>query len=198
MKEIMKMPQLNPHTDQKYIDALLSSNSTLHKEIYEKFSEKIKKLVLQNNGTIADAGDIFQEALLSIYKRAKQGNFILTCPFEAYLYAICRNKWLKELYKRKQLVVTFRDIEEYNNFEDGRDDITDAQQLRKELIEEKLAELSAGCRKILSLSFKGFTTNEIALMLNLSYGYVRKKKSESLYKLIEMVKNSPGYNSLKS
>src|SRR6476659_1570604 len=104
-----------PHPDQRYIDALLSNNTSLHEELYKKFSAKIKWMVLQNSGTGADAGDIFQDALMSIYSRAKGGNFILTCPFDAFIYAVCRNKWLKELNKRQRKRVTFKDIEEYND-----------------------------------------------------------------------------------
>jgi hypothetical protein len=54
------------HPDQKYVEALLNNDMVLLKEVYQKFSGKIKWMVLQNNGTVDDAADIFQEALLSI------------------------------------------------------------------------------------------------------------------------------------
>src|SRR5690242_18656530 len=89
------------HIDQKYIDALLSNDGVLLNELYQKFSGKIKSMVLQNNGTEIDAADIFQDTLLSIYHKAKTKGFILTCPLEAFLYRICKNKWMNELSKRK-------------------------------------------------------------------------------------------------
>ena len=110
-----------PHPDQKYIDALLKNDSALLDELYTKFSGKIKNMVLQNNGAEADAADIFQEALLSIYNTAKKGDFTLTCPFEAFLYRICNNKWLNELNKRKTGRVTFIDPDGYNSPKIGED-----------------------------------------------------------------------------
>ena len=51
------------HQDQKYIDALINNDPHLLEELYEKFPGKIKWMVLHNNGSEADAADIFQEAL---------------------------------------------------------------------------------------------------------------------------------------
>jgi DNA-directed RNA polymerase specialized sigma24 family protein len=76
------------HPDQKYIDALIHNNVTILEELYQKFSGKIKWMVLQNNGSEADAGDVFQDALLAVYRRARTGNFMLTCPFEAFFYTV--------------------------------------------------------------------------------------------------------------
>src|SRR6476620_11803831 len=103
------------HPDQKYIDALLTNDAALLEELYQKYAGKIKWMVLQNNGTEAEAADIFQDALLSIYHKAKTTTFILTCPFDAFLYLICRNKWLTELNKKNISRVTIKDVEEYNN-----------------------------------------------------------------------------------
>src|SRR5690349_14102503 len=88
-------------TDQKYIDALLSNDMKTLEELYEKFSGKIKWMVLQNHGTETDAADIFQESVFAIYHKARKNELILTSGFDAFFYAVCRNKWLKELNKRK-------------------------------------------------------------------------------------------------
>src|SRR4051812_22625784 len=103
------------HPDQKYIDALLNNDAILLNELYQKFSGKIKSMVLQNNGSETDATDIFQDALLSVYYTAKTKGFLLTCPLEAFLYRICKNKWMNELNKRKVQQVKFTDTEKYDN-----------------------------------------------------------------------------------
>ena len=54
------------HPDQKYINALLENDATVLEELYQRFSEKIKWMIIRNNGTETDAADIFQDALLSI------------------------------------------------------------------------------------------------------------------------------------
>src|SRR6478672_6395185 len=182
------------HPDQKYIDALLNNDPVLLEEIYRKFSGKIKWMVLQNNGTETDAADVFQDALLSIYNKARSKEFILTCPLDAFLYLVCRNKWMNELSKRKSHRVTFTDDDGYNTI--GEDSFRLAedcklQEARKDLLNQKLAELGERCKNILNLSWGGKSMDEVAKMLGLTYGYARKKKSECMEKLIKLVQQSP-------
>jgi RNA polymerase sigma factor (sigma-70 family) len=190
------------HPDQKYINALLHNDTALLEEIYARFSGKIKYMVLQNNGTETDAADIFQEALLSIYKRAKAGNFTLTCPFEAFLYRICKNKWLNKLKNVWTRNVTMIDSEGYNSDNVNEDSFHAAAvhqllQDRSDLLIEKFNELGESCKKLLCLSWSGRSMEEVAETLNFTYGYARKKKCECMEKLSALVRNSPQFNSLK-
>lgn len=187
------------HPDQKYIDALLNNDTTLLEELYAKFPGKIKCMVLQNNGTETDAADIFQDALLSIYKKAKGGNFTLTCPFEAFLYRICKNKWLNKL-KSKTRRVTFIDADGFKEIGEDSFGTTETHrmlQARKELFTEKLNELGESCKELLRLSWSGKSMEEVAETLKVTYGYARKKKCACMAKLIALVEDSPRFNSLK-
>ena len=188
------------HPDQKYIDALLENDPVVLDELYRKFSEKIKWMIIRNNGTETDAADIFQEALLSIYHKAKTGGFTLTCPLDAFLYLICKNKWLNTLNKKKTQKVTITDTEGYSNI--GEDNFKLAEncvleQERRDLLTEKLAEMGESCKKILRLSWSGMPMDEVAKQLDVTYAYVRKKKSECMARLITLVKQSPKFNALK-
>ncbi|HTN06908.1 sigma-70 family RNA polymerase sigma factor [Agriterribacter sp.] len=188
------------HPDQKYINALLENDVVILEELYRKFSEKIKWMIIRNNGAETDAADIFQDALLSIYNKAKTGNFTLTCPLEAFLYLVCKNKWLNTLNKRKTQKVTITDTEGFNYI--GEDNFKLAeecvlQQERNNLLTEKLAEMGGSCKKILRLSWSGIAMDEVARQLNVTYAYARKKKSECMARLIALVKQSPRFNSLK-
>lgn len=188
------------HSDQKYIDALLANDTAVLDELYQKFSGKIKWMIMQNNGTETDAADIFQDALLSVCNKARSGAFILTCPMEAFLFLVCKNKWLNVLNKRKTQKVTITDTDGFNNI--GEDDFKMAedcvlQQERRNLLAEKLAEMGDSCRKLLQLSWSGIGMEEVAQKLNVTYAYARKKKSECMARLIGLVKQSPRFNSLK-
>src|SRR4051794_20155886 len=103
------------HSDQKYIDALLNNDTFLLEELYQKFSGKIKSMVLQNNGTEADAADIFQDTLLSLYHKAKYQNFVLTCPLGGFLYLVCKNRWINELSKRKYYKTKFDNVDDHHS-----------------------------------------------------------------------------------
>ncbi|MBK8611378.1 MAG: sigma-70 family RNA polymerase sigma factor [Chitinophagaceae bacterium] len=191
------MPEI--HADNKYIDALLSHDTALLEELYARYSGKIKYMVIQNKGSEADAADLFQEAILDMYKKAKAG-FTLTCPIEAFLYLICRNRWMNKLTREKNKNVTFADDEGYSS-ELKDDSFANAEQIlimqnRKNLIETKLAELGGNCMQLLQYNWAGKKLEEIAGLMKTSYAYIRKKKSDCMGKLIELIKNSPDYKLL--
>ncbi len=188
------------HPDQKYIDALINNDPVLLDELYRKYSGKIKWMILQNNGTESDAADIFQEALLTIYHKTQTTGFQLTCPLEAFLYLICKNKWINTLNKKKTRKVTNMDSEGFNNI--GEDEFKLAedcilQQQRSNLLREKLQEMGESCKNLLRLSWSGLSMEEVARKLNVSYAYARKKKSECMARLISLVRNAPDFDSLK-
>jgi RNA polymerase sigma factor (sigma-70 family) len=187
-----------PHIDQRYIKGLLNNDTTLINEIYSKYSGKVAGMIVANNGSQDDASDIFQEALVDIYKKAATGNFILTCPFEALLIIICKNKWITILEKNKRQGVTFKDPEGYSY---GTDTFKETEQVtqyneRRNLLEAKFTELGEGCRELLQHSWGGKAMDEVAQLLKVTYAYVRKKKSECMGKLTELIKKSSDYKLL--
>lgn len=189
------------HTDQKYIEALITNNQALLEELYGKYAGKIKWMVLQNNGNEDDAADIFQEGLLAIYHKAKHGDFQLTCPFEAFIYMICKKKWLNVLNKKKsQGKVTLTDDDRSIPGEDSflLAEETLLHEQRHQLLIEKLGELGVSCRELLRLSWSGKSMEEVAICLDFTYGYARKKKSECMAKLVALVQKSIQYRTLKS
>jgi len=188
------------HPDQQYIEALLTNDVPLLNDLYRQCFGKVKRMVLQNNGSGTDAADLFQDALLSIYHKAKIKGFTLTCPLEAFLYTICKNNWMSEMKKKKTRGVTISDPEGYSSMGDDDRRLAEECQLlqsRQSLLAEKLADLGESCQRLLHLSWSGKPMEEVAAALRVTYGYARKKKSECMARLIMLVRESPQFNSLK-
>jgi len=187
-----------PHIDQQYIQALLDNDRKGIEEIYEKFSERIRRFVTSNNGSVKDAQDIFQEALISIYQKARKENFVLTCPFEAFLYLVCRSKWMNELKKRQKAGVTIQELKGFHDEQDAQRlaEVASKEEAKDALFQQAFSTLSEGCRKLLRLSWTGEHMEKVAQQLEVSYGYVRKKKSECVAKLMERIKVSPDFERL--
>jgi RNA polymerase sigma factor (sigma-70 family) len=188
-----------PHIDQHYIKALAENDTRKVAEIYQRFAGKVKAMILNNNGDEDEAADVFQEALTDIYRKAATGNFILTCPFEAFLIVICKNKWLTQLEKKQRRGVTFKDPEGYDV---GADVFKEAATVkmhndRKRLLETQFQALGEGCRELLQLSWTGKAMDEVAALLKMTYAYARKKKSECMGKLTELVRQSPDFKTLQ-
>ena len=179
------------HEDQYYIAGLLANDSKVIQQIYARFSSKVKRLIVSNSGTIDDAGDIFQESLIDIYNQAKYKNLELSCPFEPFFLMVCKRKWLNHLKKKSNLQVT-------NNEEDllaiGEDVFLQADKLVEEEEQSKLfvrmfEKLSERCREIISLTLTEEHQEKIAERLKVTYGYLRKKKSECVSSLMQMIKS---------
>ncbi len=70
--------------------------------VYRENYPLIQHFVISNNGSEDDARDIFQEAMMVLYEKAKMPGFELTCQIRTYLYSVCRRLWLKKLqYNRR-------------------------------------------------------------------------------------------------
>src|SRR3954451_18777648 len=188
------------HPDQKYIDAMISHNTLVLDELYQKFSDKIKWMVLQNKGTETDAEDVFQDGLLLIYKRTLRDNFVINSSFGGLLYVICKNIWIKKLKKKGVRTVTIKEFKEQYSTEEDTFKLTEEWGVlneRKDLLHQKLAELGEGCSELLRLNWSGKSLDEVAQILKVSYGYARKKKVGCMGRLMELMKKSSQYNSLK-
>ncbi|QEH40821.1 RNA polymerase sigma factor [Chitinophaga sp. XS-30] len=182
----------NIHADQHYVQALLKNDTQTVAEIYQRFAGKVKYYILQNNGTADDAADIFQESLVDIYNQAKYKGLQLTCPFEPFLLMVCKRKWLNELKKKGRQGVT-KDIDE--QFDIGEDSFRDAEKTwadneKARLFRTMLEQMGERCKEIITLSLTDKPQEEIAAALGVTYGYLRKKKSECMASLVAAIKEN--------
>lgn len=185
------------HIDNRYLNGLRRNDIPTVNEIYKKFAAKITTYICNNSGDANDAADIFQESLVYIYNRSLSENFVLTCPFEAYLFMVCKNRWINVLEKRKNKKVTLMPEDGYINMADQNGiKLMETKEQKLQLIDAALEKIGEGCVSLLKLSWQGLGMEEVGKQLNMTYAYVRKKKSECMGKLVELVKKEPNYQSL--
>lgn len=180
-----------PHPDQRYVLGLLQNDGQVIAEIYRRFSPSIRSHILKNQGSEADAADIFQESLMDIYNQAKHKALQLTCPFEPFLLLISRRKWLNELKKRGRSPVTKSTDDLYDVGEDVFDAAEKLAQNeeRAGLFLQQFKRLGEKCQEILRMSLTGDRQEQIAAALGVTYGYLRKKKSECMATLMSYIQN---------
>lgn len=148
---------------------------------------------MKNSGSGADAGDIFQEALIVIFRQAKEKDLKLTCPFEAYLLIIVKRMWFNELKKRGRRGVTIDVDEVYNLGTNDRKELEEKmmEQEKENKVMQFFETLGERCKEIIRLCLKkGASQEEIANQLGISYAYLRKKKSECMAQLARKVQAS--------
>lgn len=97
----------------------LAANDTQAIEtIYRENFTAIRAFIIKNNGYPDDARDVFQEAMIILFDKAKSGSFNLTSQLQTYLYSICRRLWLKKLQKENRFNPSIETIQEIVTVED--------------------------------------------------------------------------------
>jgi len=186
------------HQDQIYIEGLLNNNSSIIETIYKKFAPKVINHIKMNSGNADEEQDVIQEVLIAIYNQAKTKGLALTCPFDAYFFLLCKRKWLNELKKSSNKEVTIKD--ENVSIDKDVEKLameTEVQDEKQLLFDEMFQKLGEKCQEVLKLSFITKTMEEVAAKMNVTYAYVRKKKSICTGQLTELIQQSKRYSSLK-
>jgi len=191
----------NLHADQRYIEGLIKNDSTVIHEIYKNYSGKIIAFIKNNKGTADDARDVFQDALMAIYNAAVSRNFQLTCPFEAYLFMLCKSNWINRLKKNSRTSVTIDGDDGYkyemDEHQKNIDEILHEREKMK-LYESKFAELGEVCRNLITLSWGDLSMEQVAEKLGLTYAFARKKKSECIAKLTQLIQSDILFQQIKN
>ncbi len=156
-------------------------------EVYRRAYSMIERMILNNNGSVADAEDIFHDGLISFYKQIQNG-LQLTCAIKTYLYSVCRNLWLKRLRKTgrsDRLEDMHNEIVELDNNPEAFLVVDEC----ASLLTTYLKKLGEDCRKIIVYAyFDQYKADEIAKLMNYATPQVaRNKKSSCLKRFREMV-----------
>ncbi len=188
------------HTDQKYIDALINHDQRLVSEIYERFAPGMRAFLLSKGCNEEDAGDIFQEALIDIYKLANNKDFILTCPFEAFLLLVCKRKFFNQTKKTSLTVVTNGEDDAYTNIAGDANTAATllADQVGIEQLIMTVLDQMGNCKEVILKSLLKKPQEEVAKELGMTYAYYRKRKSNCMSELASLVQNHPTYKELMS
>ncbi|MFK8007585.1 MAG: RNA polymerase sigma factor [Saprospiraceae bacterium] len=166
------------------------------RQVYSKYFDSIAQYILNNKGTIEDAKDIFQDAMMIIYQKFQEPNFKLQYSLHTYLYTICRNTWLKKIRKKSDMGVPLPD-----NLELIEDDNFDHEILwrqKEKLYREKFKELSEGCQKVLQMALAKVTMEQIAEKMGFAgAGYAKKRKYKCKNQLLKLIQNDRRFQNLK-
>jgi len=86
--------------------------------LYKRHYGMVQALILNNNGSVEDAKDIFQEALIVLYEKTKSGSFELNCQIKTYLYSVSRRLWLKRFHQLQKFSSEVENAEEIVSVEE--------------------------------------------------------------------------------
>lgn len=143
--------------------------------IYRDNYNLVQALVLKNNGTADDAKDIFQEAMIVLYEKAKGESFTLHCQLRTYIYSICRRLWLKKLLQQNRFLIAENTEVELVPVED---EVEDQEKRNAEfgMMEKAINSLGEPCKSLLEAFYlQKRNMQDIAL----SYGYTNAENAKN-------------------
>ena len=79
--------------------------------IYRDNYNMVQILVINNNGSAEEAKDIFQEAMIVLYEKARSGTFELNCQLKTYVYSVSKRLWLKRLQQLNRYSGTIENLD---------------------------------------------------------------------------------------
>jgi len=179
------------YTNEEIINGLRNRDNAILQYVYKTFYPIIREFVIRNHGKADDAKDVFQEALVVIFRKTKEENFNLHSSFTNYLYTVSRFIWLKML--RRKMLFSEKITEIIRPLEMESNDIRDVEaSMERKIYQYYFSKLGNDCREILTMFYNEMSFREIALKLGKdSEEYVRKRKHACKEQLIKMIKSDP-------
>lgn len=174
--------------NKQYIAGLLAHDSKVLKAIYANYASRIQYHIQQKGGTIDDAKDVFHDALMVIYQKAKSPDFELTSQFYTYLYSVCHFIWDRKRKKKANNTVTIPEDSGLTIEEDLEENIL--QRERHLIFKQNFQKLGQFCQQILQLFFAKKNMTEIAKVLDLKNEHTARTRKYRCQKELEKLVRS--------
>jgi RNA polymerase sigma factor (sigma-70 family) len=154
--------------------------------IYKENYSTIQSLIINNNGSADDAKDIFQEAMIVLYEKARSGSFELNCQIKTYLYSVSRRLWLKRLQQSNRYGGDIGHAESTVPVEDDIDEHTRRDQ-EFEMMNKAIGSLGEPCKSLLE-AFYLQKKNMQEIASNFGYTNAENAKTQKYKCLIRLKK----------
>lgn len=190
---------MKTYSDEQIQKGILRHDNLVLSFIYKQYFYKVNAFVRKNNGSDEDVSDVFQEAIIVIYRKLKENDLLFeNRSFEVYLYSVCRFLWLKNLQKRKTEKEKIFESLPFNTeiYDDDLSHVVERNE-RFLLYQKHFRNISSDCQKVLQMFFDKVPVKQIAQLMGYKgekYAKTRKYKCKEL--LIERIKQDPAYNKL--
>jgi len=183
-------------TTDEILLGIRQKNDHILNMIYSEAYPTIEKYILQNRGNEQDAEDVFQEAIVLIYRKVSEDELELTSSFLTYLTSLCKHIWNNQFRKNKSL--HYQNISQEIQGDIEKVYESDSKELLvKQLIQKHLLQMAPQCQQLLMLFYDRVPLEEIMLNMGLgSEGYLRKRKYICKKKLMERLLNDPDFRDL--
>ncbi len=183
------------YSDEAIIEGLKLRRDEMIKYVYRELYPVIRNLIISNSGTDADAEDIFQDALIIVYKKGRDEELILSSSFKTFFYSVCKNLWLQRLSKLKDYNQMFVEIEESVTLSESiTKEMHVVENEKYKLYQKHFLSLGDDCQKVLQLFLRKMSLREIAEIMGYkTEKYAKTRKYDCKEELKNRILNDPTY-----
>lgn len=140
---------MNTSEPEKFLlEGLAKEDKQAIERIYRDNYQMVQSFILHNNGTMDDAADIFQEAMIVLFEKSKTPGFELNCQIKTYIYSVCRRLWLKKLQQMQRFGRQTDDMEQVIPVEEDLE-VHEKRQLDFSIMENAMAKIGEPCKSLL-------------------------------------------------
>ncbi len=187
------------YSDEQILKGILRHDNLILQYIYKQYYYKINYFIKKNQGSEDDASDVFQEAIIVIYRKLKENDLIFEkSSFAGYLFSVCRFLWLKQLEKRrieKEKLIDSLPFQE-DLYDENLVEVIEKNE-RYGLYQKHFATLSTDCQKLMQMFFEKVPLREIAKVMGYKsekYAKTRKYKCKEI--LIKRIKQDTEFKKI--
>src|SRR6187402_1717294 len=91
-------------SDSQILAAIAKGDDSILEHLYRQVLPKVKNYVQRNSGTVDDARDVFQDAVIIFYKHVKLGKFNAEHDIAGFIFSISRNLWINAAKKKNRVI----------------------------------------------------------------------------------------------
>lgn len=163
--------------DQEIIESILNGrNQKALDHLYKEPLRKIRYYITSNSGTVEDANDIFQDALVVLFHYVKTDKYNTAYDIDAFLFRVAKNAWIDHARKNKKQA---KNVEvDHLNISSDSNQLGDILKLeKKEMFHEMFNQLEDKCQELLRLAiFDKKSMKEIKEIMGFKHETVAKSQ----------------------
>ena len=184
-------------TDLEIIQGIKDKDPKVLKFLYDEYYPLVQMNLLEHSAEKAEVKDVFQEAIILIYRKVKNDTLQLNSSFRNYFLSVTWYIWIKELRTKNS---HSRIIENYNYLHETytEHNVTEKEyqlHMQYKLYQEYFKKLTKKCRKILKWYLKNVPLKEIAKKAGLKdEKSVKKRKYACKEQLIRLIKGDERFD----
>ncbi len=199
---------MEKYSDKTILTGIKSRKNSILEYLYSEYYPQVKRIVLKHGGQEQDAMDLFQEALIIIFKRLTQNELVIKSSFHNYFIVLCRFIW----FRQKNINISYDTGEQPDestlNNKPNTDTLPEGVEIKvyheyisnqnEKIYQRHYRKLSGDCKRVLKMYFRKKSFRQIAKKMEYSgEDYARRKKYLCMQQLMKMISRDPEYIELK-